>query len=333
MKVLYAIQGTGNGHLSRARDVIPLLQQYCDLDILVSGTQSEVKLPYPVTYTFKGVSFVYNRKGGLSYARSGWTNLSTRLIREIWQVPIQKYDLVLNDFEPVSAWAARMRNVPLIAIGHQAAFLSDNTPRPERVDPIGEMVLKHYAPAQKAIGFHFDRYDDFIHPPVIRAGIRQQTPTDQGHYTVYLPAFRDTVLIGMLTQIPGVRWEVFSKYAKAPQQVKNVYIRPVDNDAFLESFVNCQGILTGAGFETPAEALYMGKKLFCVPIRGQYEQYCNAAALSRMGVPIARRVDRHFIGKITDWVGSNERVQVSFPYELDKIIANIFGRKPEPTPV
>ena len=27
MKILYAIQGTGNGHISRARDIIPILKK------------------------------------------------------------------------------------------------------------------------------------------------------------------------------------------------------------------------------------------------------------------------------------------------------------------
>jgi hypothetical protein len=50
MNILYAIQGTGNGHLSRAVDVIPELKKYGDLDLFVSGAQAEVKLPYPVKY-------------------------------------------------------------------------------------------------------------------------------------------------------------------------------------------------------------------------------------------------------------------------------------------
>lgn len=327
MKVLYAIQGTGNGHISRARDVIPALERHCDLDLLMSGTQSEVSLPQPLTYRFKGVSFVYNRKGGLSYPRSAWTNLSPKLMQEVLSLPVKQYDLIINDFEPVSAWAARLRGVPCIAMGHQAAFQSDKTPRPEKRDPIGEMILKNYAPAPKAIGFHFESYDDFIYPPVIREGIRSQDPTDRGHYTVYLPAFRDDVLIGVLRQIPGVEWQVFSKYAKQPSRVNNVQINPVNNDQFLESFVHCQGMLTGAGFETPAEALYLGKKLFCIPIRGQYEQYCNGAALEKMGVPIAWRVDRHFIGKLSDWVNDESRVQVRFPYQLDDIVAELFGQQ------
>jgi uncharacterized protein (TIGR00661 family) len=333
MKVLYAIQGTGNGHVSRARDVIPALQKHCDLDLLISGRQSEVKLAQPIKYNYKGFSFIYNRKGGLSYTRSGWSNLSPQLMREILSLPVKQYDLIINDFEPVSAWASRLRGVPCVAMGHQAAFLSPHTPRPAKQDPLGEMVLKNYAPASEAIGFHFDRYDDFIFPPVIREDIRQQEPTNRGHYTVYLPAFRDDVLIGVLRQIPGVEWQVFSKYAKQPARVGNVFIRPVDNEAFLTSFVHCRGMLTGAGFEAPAEALYMGKKLFCIPIRGQYEQYCNAAALEKMGVTVAWRVDRHFIGKISDWVNEEGRIQVDFPDELDGIIANLFGREREEVPV
>ena len=52
MKILYAIQGTGNGHLSRAEDVIPILQQYGELDLFVSGAQADIKLPFPVKYTY-----------------------------------------------------------------------------------------------------------------------------------------------------------------------------------------------------------------------------------------------------------------------------------------
>ena len=50
MKILYAIQGTGNGHISRARDIIPLLQKEHDVDILISGSQTDVELPFYIKY-------------------------------------------------------------------------------------------------------------------------------------------------------------------------------------------------------------------------------------------------------------------------------------------
>lgn len=66
MKILYAIQGTGNGHLSRAMDIIPILQRKGELDILVSGIQGDLELPYPVKYKFLGLSFIFGKKGGIA---------------------------------------------------------------------------------------------------------------------------------------------------------------------------------------------------------------------------------------------------------------------------
>ena len=65
MKILYAIQGTGNGHISRARDIIPILQLKGTVDILISGTQADIELPYPIKYKFKGLSFIFGTKGNV----------------------------------------------------------------------------------------------------------------------------------------------------------------------------------------------------------------------------------------------------------------------------
>ncbi|MEP6611263.1 MAG: glycosyltransferase family protein, partial [Mucilaginibacter sp.] len=65
MKILYAIQGTGNGHISRAREIVPLLQQHGEVDLLVSGTEAEVTLAQPLKYKFHGFSFVFGTNGGV----------------------------------------------------------------------------------------------------------------------------------------------------------------------------------------------------------------------------------------------------------------------------
>ena len=40
MKILYGIQGTGNGHLSRAEEIVPILKKMAHVDVLISGNQS-----------------------------------------------------------------------------------------------------------------------------------------------------------------------------------------------------------------------------------------------------------------------------------------------------
>ena len=67
MKILYAIQGTGNGHLSRAKDIIPALEMRAQVDILVSGQQADITLPFEVKYRFKGLSFIFGKKGGIDF--------------------------------------------------------------------------------------------------------------------------------------------------------------------------------------------------------------------------------------------------------------------------
>jgi len=116
MKILYAIQGTGNGHLSRARDIIPILQQKGELDILVSGIQADVELPYPVKYKFKGLSFIFGKNGGVDLIATYKKSNLKQLYKEIKSLPVEEYDLVINDFEPVSAWACKMKHAACIGL-------------------------------------------------------------------------------------------------------------------------------------------------------------------------------------------------------------------------
>ena len=63
---------------------------------------------------------------------------------------------------------------------------------------------------------------------------------------------------------------------------------------FDDSMIRSHAVITGAGFETPAEALYLGKKLMVLPMHGQYEQACNAVALSEFNVAVVNNVDDYF---------------------------------------
>src|SRR5688572_18501102 len=124
MKILYAIQGTGNGHLSRALDIIPILQKKGELDILVSGIQADLVLPYPVKYTFKGLSFIFGKKGGIDLLATYRKGNLKKLYKEVKSLPIETYDLVISDFDPVSAWACRMKHKPCIGLSHQQAVIN-----------------------------------------------------------------------------------------------------------------------------------------------------------------------------------------------------------------
>ncbi len=312
MKILYAIQGTGNGHLARAEDIIPLLKEYGDLDLFVSGAQADIKLSYPVKYKSKGLSFFFGMSGGIDFLKTFKQNSSKDVYKEIKKFPVEKYDLVINDFEPISAWACRKREVPCIALSHQSALLSPKVPKPKKIDPVGEWILHNYAPVNKHVSFHFERYDKNIFTPVIRSAVRAMKNEDRNHYTVYLPAYDDRKLVPLLARIPTVKWHIFSKHAKKSYHIGKLSVYPVDKDEFANSMASSTGVLCGAGFETPAEALYLGKKLMVVPMKSQLEQHYNAASLKQLGVPVLKKMKKSNLEKIMEWIETDARISVSY---------------------
>ncbi|MGB7394354.1 MAG: glycosyltransferase family protein [Pricia sp.] len=321
MKVLYAIQGTGNGHLSRARDIVPALQRRnIDLDILVSGTQADISLPYPVTYQLNGWSFIFGKKGGVDMWRTYLRTNASRLQREVKSVPVSDYDLVINDFEPVSAWACKLGKRPCVALSHQAALLSPKVPKPKKKDALGKLILQKYAPSTARYGFHFKNYDDKIYTPIIRQEIRNTTRTAGRHYTVYLPSYSDEKIMEVLSEVKHVYWDVFSKHNRTKFFWRNMTVRPIDNMAFIHSMAESRGVLCGAGFETPAEAIHLQKKLMVIPMKGQYEQQCNAAALKEMGVPVIKSLKMKHLDQIKAWVENGTPLGIHYPDITETII-------------
>nr|WKN36098.1 glycosyltransferase family protein [Tunicatimonas sp. TK19036] len=320
MRVLYAIQGTGNGHVSRARDIVPILQDKVQLDLLISGTQADVSLPHPVKYQLKGAGFIFGKSGGVDLMKTYQKTDTRRLLKDIRNLPVQDYDLVINDFEPVSAWAAYFKKVPCIALSHQCAILNENAPQPKKKDRVGKAILKNYAPADQCYGFHFAEFDKNIFTPVIRKQLREADVKNSGHYTVYLPAFDDQKLIKRFRNFPDVPWQVFSKHTKRTYREGNVSVCPVDNEAFITSLTTCEGILCGAGFETPAEALFLQKKLMVIPMKNQYEQHCNAAALEALGVPVIENFKKKQLPRIEKWIQNALPVDVNYPDLTEEII-------------
>lgn len=302
MKILYAVQATGNGHISRAVSLMPMLEKLGQVDVFLSGSNAQLQVPLPVRFRSPGLSLHYAPNGGLHYGKMVRQIKPKAILRDVRDLPVERYDVVLNDFECITAMACARKKVRSIGLGHQAAFQSDNTPRPQRRALMGEQVLRYYGKASQYLGFHFDRYDDFIYPPVIKPAVIAAQPTNKGHITVYLPAYADLTLYEYLRHMNGRRFEVFSRTATSPYQAGNIHFFPVHDQAFTRSMITSCGVITSAGFETPAETIFLGKPLMVIPIKGQYEQACNAAAMERFGVKVLPQINDSFVREIEDWL-------------------------------
>jgi len=322
MKILYAVQATGNGHISRAMELLPYLGEYGETDIFLSGANSSLDLDFPVKYRSKGLSLFYTCKGKLDYSKTALALAPLRLRKEVKALPVEKYDLVLNDFECITAMACAAKKIPSINFGHQASFYSANTPRPKEKSKMGEWILKNYARASFYIGLHFQQYDNFILPPVIKKEINKAQPADKGFFAVYLPSYCENIIEKYFHPLAPHRFHIFSGQTKNSKRSGNITFMPVDKSLFNEALINCSGMITGAGFETPAEALRLEKKLMVVPVKGQYEQQCNAAALEQMGIKKLDKLDDDFTDHFKEWVGSKP-VKICYDHSTEEIVAKV----------
>lgn len=328
MKIFYAVQATGNGHISRAGQLLPYLRRFGKVDVFLSGSNSQLNNDLPVKYRSKGLSLFYNRDGGLRYSKIASQLNFPKLFKEIRELPVEAYDVVINDFEAITSLACAVKNVPSVGFGHQASFQSTLVPRPERKDWIGESLLKHYARSCQYVGLHFQPYDDFIFTPVIKKEILQAKIQNKGHITVYLSAYSDDSVLKELSKLKAFRFQVFSRERRQVETIGNVCFMPINQRLFNESLINSYGVITGAGFETPAEVLHLGKQLMVIPIKGQYEQYCNAAALEQMGVKVLGSMDHRFTDHFFDWINGKKANMISYPNVIPKALNYLFDNYP-----
>lgn len=325
MKIFYAVQATGNGHISRAMELLPHLQKYGSVDIFLSGDNSNLLLDAPVKFRSKGISLFYNCNGGLDYWGLIKKFQPLRVKKEIRDLPVEQYDLILNDFEFITSAACARKKISSIHFGHQASFQSTSTPRPLKKNAAGEWLLKKYIRATHHVGLHFKKYDDFIFPAIVKKEILEANPNDHSFITVYLPSYCEKQLTDIFSSINDFRFQIFSKETMQIKTNGNITFIPVNKQLFNQSLINCTGIISGGGFETPAEALHLGKKLMVIPIKGQYEQLCNTEALDQIGATCLLKIDESFQDHFYKWIQDNKRTLINYSGSITSSLEYIFS--------
>ncbi|MCA1764568.1 MAG: glycosyltransferase family protein [Cryomorphaceae bacterium] len=326
MKVLYAIQGTGNGHIARAGEIVPALRNRVQTDVLLSGMHTELELDFEVKYKCKGLGFKFGKKGGIDYLNTWRGSDVSAFLREIKAIDLSGYDLVISDFEPVSAWAAKKQHIPCVGLSNQCTLLDGSISNGKgKKSRLARSLLRNYAPTDVNYGFHFTATGAFIHTPVIRRKIREVNVADHGHIAVYLPFYNDKKILKALSFFREKKWIVFSKHSKSPYRHRNVFVYPIDSKRFMEEMATASGVLCGAGFSTTTEAIFLGKKLLVIPMKNQFEQNFNAKALEKLGVPSISGLKKKHRDDIKNWLDTERALHISYPDKTQAIVDQILN--------
>ena len=129
------------------------------VDFLFSGRPREELFDMQAFGNFqvkRGITFATNA-GRVIWSKTILKNNLFQLLRDAGQLDASSYDLIISDYEPITAWAGRRHNIKVIGLGHQYAFTFNSVPMC-RTTPIHRWVMNNLAPADIALGLHWDHF-------------------------------------------------------------------------------------------------------------------------------------------------------------------------------
>jgi uncharacterized protein (TIGR00661 family) len=310
LKILYGVQGTGNGHLTRARGMSRHLRAAgLQVDYIFSGRAADkyyAMEPFGDWRCLEGLTFSVI-KGKVKPVGTLLNAKPMQLLKDIADLPVREYDLVISDFEPISAWAARRNKVPCLGLGHQYAF---DYPIPKQGDnPLTRTIMKLFAPTDYSIGMHWYHYQQPIVPPIVDTW-GEQLEADERKIIVYLPFEEPETISKLLKEFPKYQFLYYGNFAQQSSS-ENVTYNPVSREQFQKDLAQCGGVISNAGFELASESISLGKKILAKPLHGQMEQISNGLALQ--GLELGRSTKRLTSAVVRDWLDNFRAKRISYP--------------------
>ena len=240
----------------------------------------------------------------VSFSKVGIFLKSIRSIDKI--IKAERPDTLINfyDFLGGLYFFLKKRKVKHVALAHQ--FLLSHSefefPRGRIYDRISLLIGNKIAghKAEKLLCLSFKQMKDepkkklYVVPPLLREAVRETSAKEGTHFLVYLVNHGYSDQVELFHQKhPEIPIHCFWDKKDAPKELKmsdRLTFHKLDDKKFIEFMASCKGYLTTAGFESVCEAMYLGKPVLMVPVKGHYEQSCNALDARKAGAGISSKV-------------------------------------------
>jgi uncharacterized protein (TIGR00661 family) len=317
MRFFFIVQGEGRGHMTQAISLSTILRKNGhDLQHVVVGKSSRREIPdffhknipCPISQ-LESPNFVTDKKNkSVKLFRSILFNLLRINVfyNSINQLDVlvkeKQPDVIVNFYDFLGGLYFLYKNpkVQHIPIAHQF-FIEHPTfefPRGKLLDRFAFKLGNKLASfrASKKLALSFQDYEDTVNeivivPPLIREEIKTIQVTHKDHFLVYMVNHGYAEQVEAFHQKnPTIPIHCFWDKKDEPETLsksENLTFHRLSDKKFIELMASCKGYLTTAGFESICEAMLMGKPVLMVPVKGHYEQSCNAADATDAGAGIA----------------------------------------------
>ena len=293
-KIIYGVSGQGFGHSTRSREVLQYLVSRGHQVLVFTYGQALFFLDEKFdVFEVPGLELIY-KNNKLIYWQTVYQNIyQVAKQSRYWNKVLERFrnfnpDIVITDFEPLTALLAKLQRVPLISLDnqHQLTNTRIKIDKRYRKDLLADkLVIKSLVWGAKyyLVTTFFEtpprRKDTFLFPPIIRQEIRKLIPQDQDYILVYQNSDFEG-LIKILNSLDK-KFVIFGANRKGV--LGNIEFKDYSSHEWLKYLANCQAIIATAGLSLISEALYLKKPYLAIPIKKQAEQMINAHYLEEFG--------------------------------------------------
>jgi uncharacterized protein (TIGR00661 family) len=311
-KVILVIQGEGRGHMTQALTVAGFLRKKnYDIAHIIVGISPFRNVPDFLQKAFSDrITQVHSPnfiRGSEEKSIKIWKSIIYNLFhfRRFYQsikkikriVRKEKPELIINFYEPVFGLYKlfNFNKTHTISIAHQYIFLHPDFKFYKKdfwdVRALKTLTKITAIGSKKLLALHIAQMRStkkiIVIPPLLRQEVLSATPTNNGFYCIYLlnHGFSKEIINWHQVNL-NKEIHVFWDKVDAPKSLTmhgNLYFHKVNDQLFVEKLMNCDALLSTAGFESICEAAYLGKPVFMVPVAGHFEQQMNALMFTNAG--------------------------------------------------
>lgn len=286
MRILYGVQATGAGHIARSRIMLPELKKAnIEVDFLFSGGKQNDLFDMKIfgDYSYKqGLSLTF-ADGRVKKLDTILNSNAIGFFNDIKKLDLSCYDLLITDFEPISAWSAKLRKLPSLGLSNQYTLIN-KLQKIKKPFAIGEGV-KSFAPADIYFGIHWQKLAANVIPPLTENLFTDQQIKKtqvEDFYLVYLPNEDIQKVLEFVKKFKTEKFIIYTPKAKRQSFFLNCELKPLSRPNFLQDLLKTKGVICNTGFGLCTEAMQLGKKILTKPLKGQFEQSLNAQVLQSM---------------------------------------------------
>ena len=310
MRILYGVQATGNGHITRARALNKHFTEFgIQADFLFSGRELDKFWDMEEFGSWqlkRGLTFVHEA-GDLKMLKTIQQNRLGEFYRDVRELDLSPYDLIVTDFEPIVAWAAKQQKRTCVGVGHQYAF-GHNVPQ-RGGSWHARTIMRMFAPVDISLGLHWHHFDTPILPPIAETPHTTEA-RDPNKVVVYLGFEEPEHVIQLLEPFEDTLFTYYGPFAQYESR-GHIQLKPLSREGFQHDLATCGGVISNAGFELSSESIQLGNKLLVKPLKGQMEQLSNAEALQLLGLGTSMdTLDRDIV---KTWLAQENGKRVIYP--------------------